>query len=222
MPNFGPKQRDTKSYAGSSDRAVTTAISNAANRAKSGLTARTALASLSSSIHPMRPFDTAAAAMPSASSRPATAIDLLSKGRLDLGIGVGDRDGISGEVELHPVAPSRCGKRAAARLELRRSPAGEGIRLPEDVRAGQRRVAAQVDLDGGREPAQLEVPRLVGDHGPDERGLGEVHLGGHGLHPRRVRGRLEEAHRGRVAGEGAGRERVHMEKGRAHDAGVTR
>src|SRR5437660_5176142 len=72
MPNFGPKQRETKSYLGSSDRAVTTAISNAANLAKSGLTARTALASGSSSTQPMRPYDTSASATPSASSRPVS------------------------------------------------------------------------------------------------------------------------------------------------------
>src|SRR5437764_1301816 len=107
MPNFGPKQRETKSYAGSSDRAVTTAISNAANGAKSGLTARTALASLSSSIHPMRPFDTAAAAMPSASSRPGSGSAVLTGS-------AGKSSSTSSPARVAASTPLRVSKRAVS------------------------------------------------------------------------------------------------------------
>ena len=59
-------------------------------------------------------------------------------------------------------------------------------------------MAAQLDLGSRREPTKLEasVDR------PDERGLGEIHLGRHALHPRRLGLRLDQAHRGRVSGEG--------------------
>src|SRR5436190_2287596 len=107
MPNFGPKQRDTKSYAGSSDRAVTTAISNAANGAKSGLTARTALASPSSSIHPMRPFDTAAAAMPSASRRPGSGSAALTGS-------AGKSSSTSSPARVAASTPLRVSKRAVS------------------------------------------------------------------------------------------------------------
>src|SRR5215207_2527487 len=72
MPNFGPKQRETKLYAGSSERAVSTARSNPVKRAKSGWASRTARASASSSTQPIRPKEVTASSMPSASSKPGS------------------------------------------------------------------------------------------------------------------------------------------------------
>jgi len=73
-------------------------------------------------------------------------------------------------------------------------------------------------LGGGGEPSELE-PRGGGGGGggvaEQEGGLGEVELGGDGLHPPLVRGLggvLEEADRGRVALERLRREGVHLRR----------
>ena len=61
------------------------------------------------------------------------------------------------EVELDPVAGAvgaSAGRSACGSAPARRR---RGARLPEHVRAGERRVAAEVDLDGRREPAQREA-----------------------------------------------------------------
>ncbi len=64
-------------------------------------------------------------------------------------------------------------------LGVGREPAG----LAQHVRARERGVPAQVDLDLGCEPPQPE--RTVGAR-LEERGLRVAHLGGDRLHPRRV------------------------------------
>lgn len=69
-------------------------------------------------------------------------------------------------------------------------------------------------LGDGGEPSKVEERRGAGGPGQvadEEGGLGEVELGGDGLHPPLVRGVVvvEEAHRGGVALERLGREGVH-------------
>ena len=56
--------------------------------------------------------------------------------------------------------------------------------------------------------------------GSHERGLGQVHLRRHGLHPRRVGRRVEQADRGRVAAERGFGERVDDEERGAHGVRV--
>ena len=85
---------------------------------------------------------------------------------------------IGREVEDNPVALARGGQSAAARVEARRLVGRQGAGLPQDVRAGQRRVAAQVDLDGRREPAQREGVALI-DWGGHVRLLTLVAADGH-------------------------------------------
>ena len=79
------------------------------------------------------------------------------------------------EVELDHVADHGADELAAPRVWNRAG--APGARRPvshEHVRARERRVAAQLDLDGRREPPQAEPPSARGD---DERRLREVHLG---------------------------------------------
>ena len=67
-------------------------------------------------------------------------------------------------------------------------------------------MAAEIDLDARREPPEVEPVRPR----DEKRGLREVHLPGHGLHPVGVPRAGEQAHRGGVAGEGAIGERVDL------------
>jgi hypothetical protein len=69
--------------------------------------------------------------------------------------------------------------------------------LEDHVRGGERRVAAQVDLDRGREPAQA-VARALGN---EERGLAQVVLGRDRLHEPVVEPGAERHDAGRIAGE---------------------
>ncbi len=73
-------------------------------------------------------------------------------------------------------------------------------------------MAAERHLGGRREPPEREhaVAPL------DECGLGEVHLRRHALHPGVRSARVEETHRGGVAGERVGRERINREDGDGH------
>ena len=68
-------------------------------------------------------------------------------------------------------------------------------------------MAAQVDLDGRREPAQVEGA-VVAAH--QEGRLRDVHLRGDGLHPRLWRCALEDAHARGVPGERSVGERVDL------------
>ena len=69
-------------------------------------------------------------------------------------------------------------------------------------------MAAQLDLDRRREPAQPEPIAL----GHEKRGLSQVHLGGHMLHPRRVGRCVEQAHGRGVAAEGPVGERINLQE----------
>lgn len=71
--------------------------------------------------------------------------------------------------------------------------------LPQDMGAGERRVAAQVHFDRGSEPAQGEA--AVGPM--QERGFGQVQFPGDIPHPRLGSRTRQHADRGGIAGEGA-------------------
>ena len=84
--------------------------------------------------------------------------------------------------------------------------------FPQHVRARERRVAAEIDLDRRREPAQVVAVRLA----DEERGLGEIHLPRHVLHPHRLGGRGEDADGGGIARKGAIREGVYLSNAERH------
>ena len=73
---------------------------------------------------------------------------------------------------------------------------------------------AQIDLDGGAEPAQAEGGRLVA--GDEERGLGDAELEGDGLHAFVLEGLVEEADPGRISAEGGVTEGVDPGDGDGH------
>src|SRR3954469_14444454 len=78
--------------------------------------------------------------------------------------------------------------------------------------AGERGVAAELDLEAGREPAQFEI-RLAGRVRDGESGLGEIVLRGDRLE-NLVRQPVVERHDGRrIAGEGPVREGVDLDEG---------
>ena len=70
-------------------------------------------------------------------------------------------------------------------------------RFPQHVRAGERRMAAQVHFHQWREPSQL-VP-VIASH--EERRLRQVHLAGHVLHPAFRSSLRQHAHGSRIACE---------------------
>ncbi len=89
--------------------------------------------------------------------------------------------------------------------------------LPEHVRAREGGVTAEVDLDRRREPPQPEL----GARGADERGLGEVHLGGDRLHPLGVgAGASSRQTAAGLPANAVVRERVDHEQRCAHLAGA--
>src|SRR5690606_29147686 len=67
------------------------------------------------------------------------------------------------EVELDPLACPRGREQPAARVEVRGLVRREVPVLPEHVRAGEGRVAAEVDLGGRGEPAQV-IGAVVAPH----------------------------------------------------------
>ena len=98
------------------------------------------------------------------------------------------------------------GEHAALGVEPRVHFGREFAGLPQDVSARERRVTAQIDFDGRREPSQVKGAVRPGD---EERRFGQVHLGGNGLHPVGVAGGGENANARRVAGEWVAGEGVH-------------
>src|SRR5690349_16142605 len=75
---------------------------------------------------------------------------------------------------------------------------------PQRMRAGQRRVATQRDLDRGREPAQ--GPIIL--QGPQIGRLRVTELERDVLHPSFLGGSIEQANGRRIAGERTRRERI--------------
>ncbi len=74
---------------------------------------------------------------------------------------------------------------------------------------------AQGDFDRRCEPAEPELAVVVRS-GHDERGLGQIHLGRDGPHPRLAGRGVEQADRGRVAPERFVGERVDPEQRYGH------
>ena len=72
------------------------------------------------------------------------------------------RDGFGREVELDTVAVEGGAQRAAAGVEGQRCAPVDRAALAQGVGRGQGGVPAQVDLGGGREPAQAEGGPVVG------------------------------------------------------------
>src|SRR5258705_7389526 len=77
---------------------------------------------------------------------------------------------------------------------------------------GKRRVAAQLDFDQGREPAEMKS----GAGGHQKRRLRLVHLAGDALQPRVIPPAVEHIHGGRIAGEWFGREGIDEMKCKRH------
>src|SRR5882672_4058700 len=80
------------------------------------------------------------------------------------------------------------------------------------MRARQRRMTAEIDLDGGREPAEIVAVAL----GHQERRLGEIHLACDVQHPGGVGWFWEDADRGGVPSERFVGERVDLRDPEAH------
>jgi hypothetical protein len=118
------------------------------------------------------------------------------------------------EVELDPFAGAIRRQQAAAGVEARL--AADDLFFPQCVRAGERCVAAEIDLDRRREPAQREA--VVARK--QKCRLGEVHLRGDVLHPLGIALPVEQADRGRVALECLSREGVDLKE--AHGALLSR
>ena len=65
------------------------------------------------------------------------------------------------KIEFDPFIFARRGEHAAQSVKARLFIVLQMSRFPEDVRAGERRVAAEFDFDGGRKPAQIvTVPQI--------------------------------------------------------------
>ena len=82
-------------------------------------------------------------------------------------------------------------------MESRHLVSTQVAEFPQRMRAGERRMSAQVHLDSRSEPPQLEPLFLT----TKERRLGQVHLARNALHPRAVDLRAKYADRCRVSRE---------------------
>ena len=107
---------------------------------------------------------------------------------------------------MAPVLAARHDQLARARLEGNESQFAieRGEHQPG---AGQRRVTAQIDLGGRREPAQIVAPRR-GLH--EEGRFGQIVLARDLLHQPGVDPGVERHHRGRVSLERLARERIDL------------
>src|SRR5882762_5451013 len=84
--------------------------------------------------------------------------------------------------------------------------------FPQHVRAGECRVAAEIDFDRWREPAEIVAVASRNQ----ERGFGETHFARDVEHPGRFGGLGENANAGGIAGEGFVGERVDLCDAEAH------
>ena len=116
------------------------------------------------------------------------------------------------EIELDPLAGTIPGEEAALGVEPRLPRGWQVPLLPQHVSARQGRVAAEGDLDGRREPAEVETVVVL----HEERRLGEVHLAGDALHPAFVARRWQEADRRRIARERRVGKRIHLRDPEPH------
>ena len=104
-----------------------------------------------------------------------------------------------GKSSSMPCGPAAGRQQAAPGLEAGDLIGRDVSLFPEDVRRGQGRVAAEVDLGVRREPSEVEAGRPSEPGG--ERRLRQVHLGRHVLHPSRVARLGQDADRRGIAGE---------------------
>jgi hypothetical protein len=121
-------------------------------------------------------------------------------------------DRVAREIEADPAVGLRGREPATACQEVSESVGRQVAILPEDVRRGEGRVAAKVNLDGWREPPEA-IAILLRD---EEGRLRQVHLEGHSLHPDRVSGTIKHANGRRVAGKGAIGEGVDLDDPLGH------
>jgi hypothetical protein len=90
--------------------------------------------------------------------------------------------------------------------------------FPQHVGAGQGRMAAQVYLHRGGEPAQVVAVVVRRQEG----GFREIHLARHIAHPLLGGWRREHANGGGIAGEGAGGEGIDLDDSNGHETSVDR
>ena len=115
------------------------------------------------------------------------------------------------------VSPSKAARNGPLRVwKVNGAVPSTDAALAQRVRRGQRGVAAQVDLDGRREPAQAEGGRVVG--GREVGRLGDAELEGDRLHARVVQRLAQQADGRRVAAEGDVAEGVDPGDRDRHDA----
>jgi hypothetical protein len=139
-------------------------------------------------------------------SEPKTARMSRPRRAPDQGLGRGDGLGLeSREIQGDEPAAARRPERPALRGEDDLVPRMAEV-LEEDVGRGQRGVAAEVDLEDRREPADLDRAARPDDVGR----LGQVVLHGDGLQDRVREPGFERADGGRVAAEDVVGERVHL------------
>jgi len=112
-----------------------------------------------------------------------------------------------GKVELDPLAFLARFEQSAPGVKPRF--ALQGLLLPERVRAGQRRMTAQIDFGRRREPSQ----RKVAVARKQKRRLGEVHLRGDVLHPLRIALTVEQTDSRGIALERLAGERLVADDG---------
>lgn len=120
--------------------------------------------------------------------------------------------GRRGEIEDEILTVASRDENTALRVEAHFAPARDSARFLEDVRARESCVSAQFDLDGRREPSQIEF--LAARH--DERRLRKIHFTGDVLHPPLARGAGEQTHGSWVAAKRRGSECVDGKKRNAH------
>jgi hypothetical protein len=113
------------------------------------------------------------------------------------------------EIHRNPLASSQRFEAAAPRLETHGLVGSDVALFPQHVGRRQRGVPAQGHLRDGREPPQRPGPVR---QTADERGFGQVQLGGDRLHPTILPLLIQNEHAGRVAREGPLGERVHDEQ----------
>src|SRR5437867_7372088 len=126
----------------------------------------------------------------------------------------GERRG--GEVELDPGLAPISGQQTALGMEARLGIRLEMTVFPQHMRARERGVAAEIDFDCRREPAEI-VAVLAGNQ---ECCLGEIHLARDVQHPGRVSGFGQNTNGGGVSREGAIGECIYLRDSECHERGI--
>src|SRR6202035_4203646 len=111
-----------------------------------------------------------------------------------------------GKIHFDPGALLPGSERTGSGMEACRLTRFEFALLPKYMSARQRGVAAQINLDGWREPPQ--IVSLLSFH--EKSGLRQIHLPGNRLHPLSVARLREDTNCRGVAGERLVRESVNL------------